>query len=227
MQFDIITIFPNIFDSYLNTSIISRAQKKKLVRIKIHNLRKWATDKRKTIDDKPYSGGPGMIFKIEPIYSALKSLNKVRKTQKIVLLTPKGKQFNQKIAKRLSKNKRIILVCGRYEGFDYRIKNFVDEQISIGPYILSGGEVAAMALIEAIVRLIPGVIKQASLKKESFSLKSLINIEYPQYTRPREFTYKNKFGKIKKLKVPKILFSGDHKKIEKWEEDHVHYNPLY
>jgi len=221
MQFEIITIFPNIFDSFLKTSIIKRAKDKKLINIKIHDLRKWAKDKYKTIDDKPYGGGPGMIFKIGTLYRTLKSLNKDRrKRQSIVLLTPQGKQFNQKIAKRLSKKDRIILICGRYEGFDHRIKKFVDEQISIGPYVLNGGEVPAMTLIESISRLLPKVIKEESLKEESFEfLKN--KSEYPQYTRPEVFTYKDKSGKLKTLKVPKILLSGNHARIKEWKENHI------
>ncbi|MBU4369903.1 tRNA (guanosine(37)-N1)-methyltransferase TrmD [Patescibacteria group bacterium] len=219
MRFEIITIFPHIFDSFLKTSIIKRAKDRKLINIKIHDLRKWAVDKHKTIDDKPYGGGPGMVFKVDTIYRTLKSLNKDRrKRQSIVLLTPQGKQFDQKTAKRLSKKDRLILVCGRYEGFDNRIKKFVDEQISIGPYILNGGEVPAMTLIEVITRLLPKVIREESLKEESFSFKSSINLEYPQYTRPEVFTYKDKSGKLKTLKVPKILLSGNHAKIKEWKE---------
>ena len=229
MRFEIITIFPNIFDSFLKTSIIKRARDKKLINIKIHNLRKWSTDKHKTIDDKPYGGGVGMIFKVDLVYKALKSLTLGKKNkQTIVLLTPQGKQFDQKMAKRLSKKDRLIFICGRYEGFDYRIKKFVDEQISVGPYVLNGGEVPAMALMEAVTRLLPKVIKEKSLKEESFSFKksttnsqSVINIEYPQYTRPKVFTYKDKSGKVKTLKVPKILLSGNHAKIKEWKQGHI------
>jgi len=221
MRFEIVTIFPNIFDSFLKTSIIKRAKDKRLINIKIHDLRKWAADKHKTIDDKPYGGGPGMIFKVDTVYKALKSLNKREKTQQtIVLLTPQGKQFNQKMAKRLSKKDRIILICGRYEGFDHRIKKFVDEQISIGPYILNGGEVPAMALIEAMTRLLPKVIREESLKEESFEFFKNRS-EYPQYTRPEVFTYKDKSGKLKTLKVPKVLLSGNHAKIKEWKERHI------
>ena len=229
MRFEIITIFPNIFDSFLKTSIIKRARDKKLINIKIHNLRKWSTDKHKTIDDKPYGGGVGMIFKVDLVYKALKSLTLGKKNkQTIILLTPQGKQFDQKMAKRLSKKDRLIFICGRYEGFDYRIKKFVDEQISIGPYVLNGGEVPAMALMEAVTRLLPKVIKEKSLKEDSFSFKksttnnqSVINIEYPQYTRPKVFTYKDKSGKVKTLKVPKILLSGNHAKIKEWKQGHI------
>ena len=215
VYFDIITIFPNIFDSYFQTSIIARAQKSGLIKINIHNLRNWTTDKHKTVDDRPYGGGPGMILKIEPIYKALRSLSKAKdKKQKIILLTPRGKQFDQKMAKRLAKMKRIILVCGRYEGVDERVSKFVNEEISIGPYILTGGEIPAMIITDAVTRLIPKVIKPDSLKEESFS--QLTNIEYPQYTRPEVLTFKDKYSRIKKLKVPKILLSGNHQAIKKW-----------
>ncbi len=221
MRFEIVTIFPNIFDSFLKTSIIKRAKDKRLINIKIHDLRKWAADKHKTIDDKPYGGGPGMIFKVDTVYKALKSLNKEKKQkQTIVLLTPKGKQFDQKMAKKLSKKDRIILICGRYEGFDHRINKLVDERISIGPYILNGGEVPAMTLIEAMTRLLPKVIREESLKEESFEFFKNRS-EYPQYTRPEVFTYKDKSGKLKTLKVPKVLLSGNHAKIKEWKERHI------
>ncbi|MBL7141596.1 tRNA (guanosine(37)-N1)-methyltransferase TrmD [Patescibacteria group bacterium] len=273
MQFDIITIFPHIFDSYFNTSIIARAQKKRFIKIKVHDLRKWTTDKHKTVDDKPYGGGPGMILKLPPLYKAIKSLSKsknINKKSRIILLSPKGKQFNQKIARRLSRTEKVILICGRYEGVDERVTKFVNEQISIGPYILTGGEIPAMIIVDAVARLIPGVIKAESLEEESFSFKSSINIvvsesnksdsdspqpsverldqigkkqrrpslfnkrgcpqgdsarsaylEYPQYTRPEVFTYKDKFGKLKKLKAPKVLLSGDHQKVKEWKERYV------
>lgn len=221
MRFEIITIFPQIFDSFLKTSIIKRARDKKLINIRIHDLRKWSADKHKTIDDKPYGGGPGMIFKVDTVYKALKSLNKEKKQKQIiVLLTPKGKQFDQKMAKKLSKKDRIILICGRYEGFDHRINKLVDERISIGPYILNGGEVPAMTLIEAMTRLLPKVIREESLKEESFEFFKNRS-EYPQYTRPEVFTYKDKSGKLKTLKVPKVLLSGNHAKIKKWKERHI------
>ncbi|OQX70926.1 tRNA (guanosine(37)-N1)-methyltransferase TrmD [Candidatus Parcubacteria bacterium 4484_255] len=237
MQFDIITIFPNIFNSYFQTSILKRAQEKKIIKIKIHDLRFWANDKHKTVDDVPYGGGPGMIFKIEPIYKALKFLLPSRwtsKKQKIILLSPKGKQFNQKMASQFSKLNKIVFICGRYEGVDARVEKLVDKKVSVGDYVLTGGELPAMIIIDAITRLLPGVINKESLKEETFNQltvhacqsvgmggsnqQSTINFEYPQYTRPEVFTYKNRFAKIKKLKVPKILLSGDHKKIAEWRK---------
>jgi tRNA (guanine37-N1)-methyltransferase len=215
MQFELLTIFPKIFESYFNTSIIKRAQENQQVKIKVHDLRKWTKDKHKTVDDRPYGGGPGMILKVEPIYQALNFLKKGKVLPKIILLTPQGKQFTQKQALRLSKEKRIILICGHYEGYDARIKNFVDEEISLGPYILTGGEVPAMALIDSVTRLIPGVIKQESLAEETFNFKN--KKEYPQYTRPEVFTYRDNSGKMKKIKVPSILLSGNHQKIKEWK----------
>jgi len=217
MQFDIITIFPQIFDSYFQTSILKRAQKKKIIKIKIHDLRFWTKDKHKTVDDTPYGGGPGMILKIEPIYKALKFLNRRKnKKQKIILLTPKGQKFDQKMAHKLSKLDKVIFVCGRYEGVDARVEKLVDKKISVGDYVLTGGELPAMILVDAITRLLPGVINKESLREETFS-KLIINSEYPQYTRPEVFTYKTKSAKIKKLKVPKVLLSGNHQKIAEWK----------
>lgn len=221
MKFDILTIFPDIFENYFNASIIKRAQEKKIIKIKVHNFRSFTADKHKKVDDKPYGGGPGMILKIEPLYNALTKLKFFPKTknQKIILFTPQGKKFDQKMARRLSKLERIILICGRYEGVDARIDKFIDEKISIGDYVLTGGELPAMILTDAITRLIPGVIKQESLKEESFG-DSELTTEYPQYTRPEVFTFKDKFSKIKKLIVPKELLSGNHQKIEKWRQKH-------
>lgn len=216
MQFDIITIFPHIFDSYFQTSILKRAQDKKLIKIKIHDLRFWTKDKHKTVDDTPYGGGPGMILKIEPIYKALKFLNKKKsKKIKIILLTPQGQKFDQKMASKFSKLDKLIFICGRYEGIDARVEKFVDKKISIGDYVLTGGELPAMIIIDAVTRLLPGVINKESLIEESFN-QSTINFEHPQYTRPEVFTYKTKSAKIKKLKVPKVLLSGNHKEITEW-----------
>lgn len=252
MYFDIITIFPDIFDPYFNTSIIKRAQEKKLVAIKIHDLRKWTTDKHKTVDDRPYGGGPGMILKVEPIWRTLKALkSKVTirsrpsgsssgsreahlgvehsvsrhgreesQKSKVILLTPKGKRFDQKIAERYAGLDRIILVCGRYEGIDERVTKFTDEQISVGSYVLTGGELPAMIVVDAVTRLIPGVIKPESLQEESFSLSN-VNLEYPQYTRPEVFTYKDTSGRIKSLKAPNVLLSGNHEKIKQWRKRHA------
>ena len=201
-RIDILTIFPEMFQEVLNSSIIGRAQKKNLVKIKAHNLRDWTKDKHKTVDDKPFGGGAGMVMKVDVVDRALQSLPPGHK----ILLTPQGKTFNQKTAQRLSKLNKLILVCGHYEGFDERIRSLVDEEISLGDYVLTGGEIPAMVMTDAVVRLIPGVIEAESLKDESFSQNLL---EYPQYTRPEEY---------KKMKVPAVLLSGNHEKIKQWRQ---------
>ncbi|MDD5621470.1 MAG: tRNA (guanosine(37)-N1)-methyltransferase TrmD [Candidatus Pacebacteria bacterium] len=221
MQFDIITIFPEIFSSYFSESIIKRALKKNLINIKIHNLRDFANDKRKTVDDRPYGGGPGMILMLEPIVKAIKKIVK-KKKRKIVVLSAKGKLFDQKMAKEFSKLDQLVLISGHYEGIDERIvENIADMEVSIGSYVLTGGEVPCMAIVDAVARLIPGVINEESLKEESFSEKN--NIEYPQYTRPAVFDIskiKNFPIKSKKKywKVPNVLLSGNHREIGEWKQ---------
>jgi len=211
MQYDILTIFPNIFDSYINESILGRAQKSKKIKIKVHDIRKNAVDKHNTVDDKPYGGGPGMVMMVEPIYKTLKKI-KHKKNSKVVLLSAKGKTWTQQKAQRYKKLDQLILICGHYEGVDERVKNFIDEEISIGDYVLTGGELGAMVLVDSTARLIPGVLgKEASLKEESHSKKGYL--EYPQYTRPEVF----KIGK-KQYKVPEVLLSGHHAKIKQWRE---------
>ncbi len=217
--FDVITIFPAMFDSYLKESLIARAQKKKLIKINIHNLRKWTTDAHKTVDDRPFGGGLGMVLKIEPIFKAVKKLSTrtvlVDKKRKVVLFTPRGRKFNQKLAFQLSKLDQIIFICGRYEGVDQRVaKHIADMEISIGDYDLMGGELPAIVTIEAISRLIPGVLGKEQLLKERIT-KSGGFIEYEQYTRPEIFRAGNK-----NWKVPKVLVSGNHKKIGKWKKAH-------
>ena len=206
MQFDIITIFPNIFDSYFKESLIKKAIDKKLLKINIHNLRDFSIDKRKTVDDRPYGGGLGMVLMIEPIFNALKKIKK--KKSKVILFTPRGKTFNQKRANQLKKYDQIILICGRYEGIDERINKLIDEEISIGEYDLMGGELPAMIVIETIARLIPNVIGKEELLKQRIT-KNGGFIEYPQYTRPEIFN---------KWKVPKVLLSGNHKEIQSWRD---------
>ncbi len=212
IKFDIITIFPKIFDSYLKESFIKKAQDKGLIKIKVHNLRNWTKDKHKTVDDRPYGGGLGMVLKVEPIYKAVQSLKS--KKSKVVLFTPRGKKFDQKLAYQFSKLSQIILICGRYEGVDERVaKNIADIELSIGDYDLMGGEVPAMAVIETITRLIPGALGKPHFLKERIS-KDKGFMEYPQYTRPEVFELK----KGKKLRVPKALLSGNHKEIEGWRK---------
>lgn len=204
MKIDIITLFPKLFESVFSESLIARAQKKKIAAINIHNLRDWAADKYKTVDDKPFGGGPGMVLKVDVLDRALLSLSAGHK----ILLTPQGKVFNQPLAQKLSKQDHLILICGHYEGFDERIRDLVDEEISIGDYVLTGGEIPAMVIIDSVVRLLPGVVgKTASLQEESFSQNLL---EYPQYTRPENYQGK---------KVPPVLLSGNHAEIKKWREE--------
>lgn len=201
MRFDFVTIFPAMFDSYLNESILARAQKKNLIKIAAHDLRRWAMDKHKTVDDKPYGGGPGMLMKVEPFYKALKQIKKPG--ARVILTSAKGKNFGSADAKRLAKYKQIIVLCGRYEGVDERVaEHLADEEFSIGDYILTGGELPAMVMADAISRHVPGVLGKAESLEEKRGLMGV-----PQYTRPEEF---------RKWKVPKVLLSGDHKKIDEW-----------
>ena len=216
MRFDILTIFPGMFDCYLNESMIKRAKARKLLDIRVHDLRKWTADKHKTVDDRPFGGGPGMLLKVEPIHKALKSLRAVTKGKKsdpyVILLSPRGTRFTQKVAERLSKRKRIVFICGRYEGVDQRVTDhLVDEEISIGDYVLTGGELPAMVVLDAVGRLQKGVVgKQKSLQEESHYKEGYI--EYPHYTRPE--IYRPKTGT--EWVVPKVLLSGNHKKITEW-----------
>lgn len=204
MEIDILTIFPEMFDPILNISMLKIAQEKGLVKIRVHNLRNWSRDKHKKVDDRPFGGGPGMVMKIEPIYYALENLR--TEDSQVILLSPQGKLFKQKYAEELSKKKHLIFICGHYEGIDARVRTYlVDEEISIGDYILTCGELPAMVVVDAVVRLIPGVLGcKESLFEETFSQGIL---EYPQYTRPAVF---------KGWKVPEILLSGNHKKVEEW-----------
>lgn len=217
MKFHLITIFPNIFDSYLNESILKRAAEKKIVKFQVHNLRDWSSDKHKTVDDAPYGGGAGMLMKIEPLYKALNAVKKLNKKikpakRKIFLLSAAGKTWNQAMAKKYSKLEEIIFICGRYEGVDARLNNFIDEEISVGDYVLTGGELPALTIIDSITRLLPGVLgNKESIIEESHSESGVT--EYPQYTRPEVFKAGNK-----KYAVPKILLSGDHKKIKDWQK---------
>jgi tRNA (guanine37-N1)-methyltransferase len=215
INFEVITILPSIFDSYLKESLIARALKKKLIKINIYNLRKWTKDRHKTVDDRPFGGGLGMVMKVEPIFKAVNAVKKKKKV-KVILFTPRGKKFDQKIAYQLSKLDQVIFICGRYEGVDERVaENIADMELSIGDFVLMGGEIPAMAVIETVSRLIPKVIAKEQLLKERIT-KEKDFIEYAQYTRPEVFEIKNG----KKWKVPKVLLSGDHKKIDEWKRAH-------
>ncbi|TSC91400.1 MAG: tRNA (guanine-N(1)-)-methyltransferase [Parcubacteria group bacterium Licking1014_17] len=228
MRFDIITIFPDIFNGFAEQALIARAQKKKIVSINLHSLRDWTADAHKTVDDRPYGGGAGMVMMVEPIMKAVKDIKKkgAGSKSRVVIFSPKGKKFTQATARRYAKLDQLILISGRYEGIDERVAEYIaDEEISIGDYVLFGGEVPAMVVIEAVTRLLPGAVgKLESLKDETFNsaVKNTIAgkqqfefIEYPHYTRPDIIEINGK-----KRQVPKVLLSGDHKKIEEWRKRH-------
>lgn len=254
MKFDIITLFPDMFTGPFSESIICRAQKKGLIEIKIHQLRDSATDKHKTVDDTPYGGGPGMVLRVDIVDKAIRNViycsSKARtkndnssrpqtasnNKSRTIMLSPRGEKFIQQKAIELSKYDNIILLCGHYEGFDQRVHDhLVDEEISIGDYVLTGGELPAMVIVDAISRMVPGVIKKESIESESFMPSSVIarsdlgtkqsnpnklipnsynlNYDYPVYTRPLEY---------KGWKVPEVLTNGNHKEIKKWRENRRH-----
>lgn len=208
MRFDVLTLFPEMFEP-IKTSIIGRAVSNNLIELNLINFREFSTDRLKHVDDTPYGGGAGMVIKPEPIYDAYKSIvDKLDYKPKVIYMSPKGKLFNQQKAKELSKEKHLIILCGHYEGVDERvIEEIVDEEISIGDYILTGGELPAMVVIDTISRNIEGVLNNESITEESFSDGLL---EYPQYTRPEEF-----MGR----RVPEVLLSGHHANIEKWRKE--------
>jgi tRNA (guanine37-N1)-methyltransferase len=209
MRIDILTLFPRMFESPLGCSILNRAQEASLLEIALTDIRDFAADSYRKVDDKPYGGGPGMVMMPGPVFDCFEHVQKLSPDKgRVILLTPQGQRFDQKKAAELSKEKRLILIAGKYEGFDERIRIGLDaEQISIGDYVLNGGELAAMVIIDAVVRLLPGALgDEDSSKDDSFS-KGLL--EYPQYTRPEVF---------RDMKVPDILLSGDHAKIAEWRK---------
>ena len=207
MKIDVLTLFPAMFAGPLDESIVKRAREAKLLDLKIHNLRDWTHDRHKTVDDKPFGGGPGMLLKVEPLFEAVESLR--REKTKVILLSPSGRKFDQSIARELSQEKDLLLVCGSYEGFDERVREVLaDDELSIGDYVLTNGALPAMVVVDAVARLLPGVLgDDESSHDESFSAGLL---EYPQYTRPAEF---------RGMKVPEVLLSGNHAEIEKWRRE--------
>jgi tRNA (guanine37-N1)-methyltransferase len=207
MKIDVLTLFPAMFAGPLDESIIMRARKKGLLDLKIHQLRDWTHDRHKTVDDKPFGGGPGMLMKPEPLFEAVESLK--RAGTKVILLSPSGRKFSQEIARELAKATDLLLVTGHYEGFDERVREaLADDELSIGDYVLTNGALPAMVVIDAVTRLLPGVLgDDESSRDESFSHGLL---EYPQYTRPAEF---------RGLKVPDVLVSGNHAEIERWRRE--------
>lgn len=202
MKIDVLSLFPEMFNDVFNESIIKRAKEQGLVNIKIHNFRDYSKDKHNKVDDTPYGGGCGMVLTCQPIFDCIDDIK--TDDAKVILLTPDGKTYNQSIAYDLSKEKHIILICGHYEGFDERIRSICDLEISIGDYVLTGGEIAAMAIVDSITRLVPGVIEEQSHLNDSFNNNKL---DYPTYTKPRVF---------RGMEVPEVLISGDHKKIDEY-----------
>jgi tRNA (guanine37-N1)-methyltransferase len=207
MKIDVLTLFPAMFAGPLDESIVKRARGAGLLDLKIHNLRDWAHDRHKTVDDRPFGGGPGMLLKPEPLFEAIEGLK--REKSRVILLSPAGRQFKQAIARELAEQHDLLLVTGHYEGFDERVREkLADDELSIGDYVLTNGALPAMVVIDAVVRLLPGALgDDASSYDESFSHGLL---EYPQYTRPAEF---------RGMKVPDILVSGNHAEIEKWRRE--------
>jgi len=205
MIFDILTIFPDMLEGPLTASILGKAADKGLIEINLHNLRDWAEGKHKVTDDTPYGGGDGMVMKVEPVAAALSELREKRPASRVLLMSPQGKTFQQADAERFSQEAGLVFVCGRYEGFDERIRSLVDEEVSLGDFVLTGGELAAATILDATARLLPGVLGAAgSAQGDSFSDGLL---EYPQYTRPAEF---------KGVRVPEVLASGNHQLITNW-----------
>ena len=209
-KLQIISLFPGMFDGVLNTSMMLKAQKENIVEFNVINLRDFGLGPRQQVDDTPYGGGDGMLLKPEPLFDAVEHAKKQDKTAKVILLTPKGERWNQKMASKMSQDSYgLIFICGRYEGYDERIVSLVDRQISIGDFVLTGGEIPAMAVVDSIVRLMPGVLGgETSAEIESFSGDGDM-LEFPQYTRPEEF---------RGMKVPDVLLSGNHKEIALWRE---------
>lgn len=206
-SFDVVTIFPGICHAYLGESILKRAVQRGLIDVKVHDLREFSTDKHRTVDDYPYGGGSGMVLKVEPLHRAIESIGSDGAARLVVLLSPQGKPFTQHMAEEfLREERRILFICGRYEGVDERVREYIaDEEISIGDYVMTGGELAALVIIDCVSRLVPGVLGyEESAKEESFTWGIL---DYPHYTRPADF-----MG----MKVPDVLLSGNHREIQMW-----------
>jgi len=209
--FDLLTIFPELFDSPLQASLLGKAIQKKLIEVRVRDLREFTTDRHRTMDDIPYGGGAGMVMKVEPLVAALEAIPEKNKKVRRIYLSPQGRRLEQHFLFEYLQYDQLILLCGRYEGVDARVEHWIDEELSIGDYVLMGGEFAALVFLEALVRLIPGVVgKEESVRHDSFSDGLL---EYPQYTRPEEF---------RGLRVPEVLLSGHHGKIEQWRREAAH-----
>jgi tRNA (guanine37-N1)-methyltransferase len=214
MRFDVVTLFPEIFSGYLKQSLLHKAIENGLVSVVLHNLRDWAKDKHHTVDDRPFGGGPGMVLKVDTVVECVEDVMRLDESAaSIVLLTPQGRTLNQKTVEELAAKQRLLLLCGRYEGFDQRVIDILrPDELSIGDYILNGGDVAAMVVIDSVVRLIPGVLgDERSNRDDSFSYANR-GLEFAQYTRPREF---------RGHQVPDVLLSGDHERIARWRSDQI------
>lgn len=219
LRFDILTLFPDMFVAPLGQSMVGRAQQAGLVEIAVHQLRAWAVDRHKTVDDYAYGGGKGMLLKPEPIFAAVEALR--RPNQTVILMDPAGERFSQHIGRELAQREALLLICGHYEGIDERVREFlVDRELSIGDYVLTGGELPAMVVVDAVTRLVPGVLAEGSAQEESFGAVAAgepampgsagSHLEYAQYTRPAEF---------RGWRVPEVLLSGDHARIARWRRE--------
>jgi tRNA (guanine37-N1)-methyltransferase len=211
MRFDVLTLFPEIFTGYLTQSLLKLAIQKNIVSVHLHNIRDWATDKHHSVDDRPFGGGPGMVIMPGPAVESVEAVQQLDATPgRVVMLTPQGRPLNQRLVEELAAHPRLVLLCGRYEGFDQRVTDILEpEEISLGDFIINGGEVAAMVVIDAVIRLVPGVLgDEDSGRYDSFSTGNRL-LEFAQYTRPREY---------RGLAVPEVLLSGDHQQIARWRE---------
>ncbi len=212
MRFDIVTLFPQMFPGYLSQSLLNKAIEEGLVNVQVHDLRDWSTDKHKMVDDRPFGGGPGMVLKVEPVVDCVESLRAREEAtpDHLILLSPQGRKLDQHVIEELASKQQVTLLCGRYEGFDQRVIDLLEpDEISIGDFVLNGGEVAAMVVIDAVIRLIPGVLgDERSHHEDSFSTGNRM-LEHAHYTRPREY---------RGLGVPEVLLSGDHGKIAEWRQ---------
>lgn len=212
MRFDVLTLFPDIFTGYLGQSLLHKAIQRELVDVAVHDMRQWSTDKHQRVDDRPYGGGPGMVLCVKPVVESVEDVQKKSdRPGRVVMLTPQGRQLNQQVVEELAKEERLLLLCGRYEGFDQRVTDILEpDEVSIGDFVLNGGEVAAMVLIDSLIRLVPGVLgDETSAVDDSFSAGNRM-LEFAQYTRPREF---------RGHAVPEVLLNGNHEEIARWRQE--------